>query len=192
MKVENEIAYHIHRIGKYDEYWKVGNEILFGKTKTNLEKLTNESRIDNEDSFEKIRGDYYSTKPSRSKCIFVCNKGNTESWYNHLTKQKESSDLKPVEIFEVELCGNLYWADASIYEDYWKSKDVQLIHNYWQDIINQDIKLEGLFVGQVKVLRRCVLEDFEIKPAYMKGSIKIISSYEEPSNEILIDFEEYQ
>ena len=192
MDVENEIAYHIHRVGQYDEYWKVGKVLSFGMNETNLKKLTAELRIECENSIEKIREAYYHKKPSRKKCLFVCNKGNTQSWYNHLTKQKESPDLKLVEIFEVELYGNLYWADASIYEDYWESKDVQLLHNYWNGLIKQEFKLEGLFVGQVKVLRSCGLEDFDIKCLTINGSIIIISPHEEPTNETLIDFEEFE
>ena len=190
MQVKNQVAYHIHRIGKYDEYWKEGNEITFGNTETNLEKHTNETRIEYEDSFEEIRKVNYNTSPSRNTCLFVCNKENIVSWFNNLTRINNNSKLKQFKIFEVELNGNLFWADASIYEDYWNKNEVTSIVDYWEGKINQKDKVEGLFVGHVRIIAEHEPKDFDVQLTKVV-TVKITTPTEKVNNGEFFDFDNY-
>lgn len=192
MQVDKITAYHIHRLGKYDECWAKGKEMSFGEYETNTDKLDEKKKEECEKAFENIRIKNYSTRPPHNKCLFVSNENNIQAWYNILTKGKDGSKLKPVKIFEVELTGNLFWADASIYEDYWNENDTKSIIDYWEGKVNQKDKVEGLFVGEVKILKSLNFDDFNILSSIIKRSIRIISPHEEPCNNAIIDFDDYQ
>ena len=188
MHLEKIMVYHIHRLGKYDDYWKEGNEITFGVSETNTDKLDDRKKEECENSFEDIRLKNYSTRPTRNKCLFVCNENNIQAWYNILTKGKDGSKLKPVKIFEVELTGNLFWADASIYEDYWNENDTKSIIDYWEGKVNQKDKVEGLFIGQIKVITEYLPENFNINSIKRVEIVKIKNISENQYSEDIFEF----
>lgn len=191
IKVENEIAYHIHRLGKYDEYWEKGEEISFGESETNMDKLDEKRKEECENAFEEIRLKDYSTCPPRNKCLFVCNENNIQAWYNILTKGKEGSKLKSIKIFEVELTGNLFWGDASIYEDYCDMTDTKSIVDYWEGKINQKDKVEGLFVGHVRIIAEHEPKNFEVQLTKVV-TVKITTPTEKVNNDDFFNFDNYQ
>jgi len=153
-----------------------------------MDKLDEKRKEECENSFEDIRLKYYRTCPPRNKCLFVCNKNNIQEWYNILTKGKDGSKLKAVKIFEVELTGNLFWADASIYEDYWNKIDTKSIIDYWEGKVNQKDKVEGLFVGNVRIIDEYESKNFDVKLTKVV-TVKIKTPTEEVNNSEFFDFD---
>ncbi len=187
MEVKEHKAYHIHRLGKYDECWKIGEELQFGDIDTNPDKKANDSKSDTEVAFEKIRNEHFKALPSRDKCLFVCNNENRVLWYNYLTKQKDSSSLCLVEIFEVELTGNIFRADASLYEGFWQDKNVDTIMSYWNGVIKNEDRIEELFAGHVKVVTKISPESIGIKITKKYKGSKILTKTTVPKYDDLND-----
>ncbi len=185
MEVEKLKAYHIHRLGKYNKCWKIAEELQFGDIDTNPDKKTNECKLEAEVAFEKIRNEHFKELPSRDKCLFVCNVDNRVLWYNYLTKQKDSNKLCPVEIYEVELTGNIFRADASFFEDFWHDKNVDSIFSYWNGVVRNADKIEHLFVGHVKVVTK--ISPMDINLLEITKSIKILTPTVEPIYDDLDD-----
>lgn len=145
MKVEKYIAYHIDADCVEDA--SVWDNIIRTYVKDNRRRV------------EEIIDGYCPAHfvVQRKNALFVCyDRNNVEFWINRKFKERK------IYIYKLELTGDLYWVDASFYEELFDLVDdggleqrIEILSNsYWKEINPEEkspVMLEGLFVGHITI-----------------------------------------
>lgn len=113
--------------------------------------------------FEQVRGAFFPNLPSRTRCMFFCEKQNVEDWYSSMRLR---SGLEKLSIYKFELSGKIHKADQR-----WINQDVLSHANYvdaakkyWTGVpfeTSNPIN-EILFSGKVRRIKKYDgIEDFK-------------------------------
>lgn len=154
MKVKEATAYHISK-GKYE----IGDTLSLPKR-----SYENSVKNDTEMFMENIRLEKYSEKLSRLSSLFVSPDIETaKKW------RDKKCRFQPVTIYKLEINGELFTHKSKYFEECYSFLDEpqyriqteceskeEAANKYWDETVNfesnSDFLIEGLFVGEAKVI----------------------------------------
>lgn len=174
MIIKNDIFYHIHKRGIFEDKWKVGNTIDFNqdsynaffgyyiqnnikKTDSSLDsdiKIKEYSMLIRELVYEEVRFKHWSSLPSRRHCIWLCGVDELKLWKDTLKGE--------LDIYKVRVTGNIHTCYAGALDD--DNINYKTLYNkamsYWKgECIGNLLEKEYLFEGRVELIEQIIFNN---------------------------------